>query len=552
MKSIIKLLFTTTIAIMLLSACNNQAAVEAETTGYIYGVAVEKSENVLDYSLVGQTDIAENESNNIIDHVFSKTINGTLPPFYFRILGEMLDYPRVRIDSIIVSNNDGIHIQEIKIGVWLRNATEHNHFGLEFSDFNSSGFLGVSIRRFAGEARHNRTHFYWLWDNELGQFVYDWKLSEVETEDNTIKHTVTQSIGDDMPPLTITLLGRWIEGWSSEIRDMADYVQPNIHVIQVKDNEGKIIQEFDRLNAHPPTWADSFGLHFADYNFNGFLDMALYLGEGGSMRNSPHIYWLWDNQLGKFVHNQELSNLSQLTTIRINEEQQSLWASWRDGGHGHGGIALEYIDGAFVEVSAIVHEFIFMENGEFATRITEFDIIADTEEITYETFFRIRIHENMPEFEFVRRIGRLIDNDIEQSLPEPREISITIYDDMGNIIQHISGLSQSDSHILSGIEFDDLNFDGYLDMRLMRWQDGAGGLLANEYFWLWDNSISQFVLNEQLMEIEYAKLTTCHETSQIVVFNRGDGTFYYRLSHYEYKDGRFVLISDERVLHNDA
>ena len=39
-------------------------------------------------------------------------------------------------------------------------------------------------------------------------------------------------------------------------------------------------------------------------------------------------------------------------------------------------------------------------------------------------------------------------------------------------------------------------FDGYLDMRLMRWQDGAGGLLAHEYFWLWDVGKKLFVLNE--------------------------------------------------------
>jgi len=372
--------------------------------------------------------------------------------------------------------------------------------------------------------------------------------SEAVTEDNIIDYTVVQSINENIPPFTIRLLGRWIEGWSSEIQDVAENIQPNIHVIQVIDDEGRLLQEFDRLNAFPPIWADSFGLHFADYNFDGFLDMALYMGEGGSMRNSPHIYWLWDNQLGKFVYNQELSHMSDFTTIWINEEQQSLSATWRAGGFGHGSFLLKYIDGVFVTMSARENEHITMENGEFATRIIEVDLIANTEIITYETFIRKRIHEDMPEFFFTRNIGWFIDDYNESPFPEPREVSITISDDMGNIIQHIPDLSQSYRFMQSGIVFEDFNFDGYLDIRLKRWQDGAGGLLTSEYIWLWDNSSGQFVLNEQLMAIEYAELSICHETQQIVAFNRGGNPDYFMLSFYEYQNGEFVLVSHERML----
>ena len=95
MKSIMKLLFITTV-IVVLSACNNQAAAETETINYIYGVAIGNTEvemtwlqivrNMLDYGLVEQIDITGNENINIIDHVFSKAINDALPPFYFRVL----------------------------------------------------------------------------------------------------------------------------------------------------------------------------------------------------------------------------------------------------------------------------------------------------------------------------------------------------------------------------------------------------------------------------------------------------------------------------------
>ena len=198
-----------------------------------------------------------------------------------------------------------------------------------------------------------------------------------------------------------------------------------------------------------------------------------------------------------------------------------------------------------VEVSAVTREFITLESGEPATRTTEFDLIAGTEYVILQTYVRSQIHEDMPEFLFVRRIGGIVDFDVEPSFPQLREVSILIYDDMNNLIQYIPNLFQADSSIMQGIVFDDLNFDGYLDMRLMRWQDSAWGLLANEYFWLWDSSSAQFVLNEQLMDIYFIELRACHETRQIGAFNRGDGTFV-RFSYYEYRDGEFVLVADER------
>ena len=38
------------------------------------------------------------------------------------------------------------------------------------------------------------------------------------------------------------------------------------------------------------------------------------------------------------------------------------------------------------------------------------------------------------------------------------------------------------------VTFDDYNFDGYLDMRLLSFADSGEGLLTFEYFRLWDTS----------------------------------------------------------------
>jgi len=377
------------------------------------------------------------------------------------------------------------------------------------------------------------------------------KFEEVEEIENIISvgdiidYTIVQVINENMPPLTIRLLGEWVEGWGWG----GTTTMPRIHTLQVIDHDGRLIQEFDGLHSRISPRFDSFGLHFADYNFDGFLDMALRLDDGGSIRNAPHSFWLWDNQLGKFVYNQELSRMSHFESVLIDEENQFVGTWWLGSGSGEiqGGSRLEYIDGVFVVVSRWEFEAIFsMGSDVLARRFTRNDLIAGTEVITYETYFWRQVHESLPIFEFVRSIGGLLDESYE--IPNPREVSITIRSD-GDLIQHIPNLSQSDMFFTSGIILEDLTFNGYLDMRLKRWQDGAGGLLVTEYIWLWDNSIGQFVLNEQLMQIEYSELSVCEE--QIVIFNRGGDTYYYILSFYEYQNGEFVLVSSERVLFDD-
>jgi len=150
----------------------------------------------------------------------------------------------------------------------------------------------------------------------------------------------------------------------------------------------------------------------------------------------------------------------------------------------------------------------------------------------------MRIHEDMPEFTFRRIIGGLVPEEPWTDIPNPREVSIIIEDEDGNIIQEIFGLSQTDWQTpkLMNITFDDLNFDGYLDMRLLRYQHGVGGLLVDEYFWLWDTDLSQFVLNEQLMAVEQSALFTNFETRQIEAWARVPRGGYFGVYEWHYDE----------------
>lgn len=293
------------------------------------------------------------ENNSIIDFTFIQSISSTLTPFTFRILGKTLYNNTLQVTNIYVSDTDGALIQEVELDARPRDASENNRYGLEFGDYNFDGFLDMTIRRYPGVVRNNRTNYYWLWNDETHQFVYSWELSEAVTEENLINFTVTQSIHDEVPPLTFRLLGRWIEGWSSDTQDIADNLDANIHILQVIDSDGEIVQEFDRLDTIPPCSESPFGLHFADYNFDGYLDIALYVCEGGAMRNEPHIYWLWDNNLKQFEENEELSEISFSSSISINTEENRLECYTRFGGKGGVTQHLKYTDGKYVCISSI-------------------------------------------------------------------------------------------------------------------------------------------------------------------------------------------------------
>jgi len=164
----------------------------------------------------------------------------------------------------------------------------------------------------------------------------------------------------------------------------------------------------------------------------------------------------------------------------------------------------------------------------------------------------MRIHEDMPEFIFHRKLGAYL---AVSYPPSPgnfdymkRYVSIVIMDEDGNLIQEIEGITQGGhadwmtaDHDLFHIQFEDFNFDGYLDMRLIGAINPgtAGGVW--EYFWLWNPSIGQFEQNEQLSELsEMANLGVDHDMQWIRVNRRGGPTrrFY---SFFEYIDGEFVL-----------
>ena len=311
--------------------------------------------------------------------------------------------------------------------------------------------------------------------------------------------------------------------------------------IVIEDKEGNLIQELLCL-----PYGSSSPMEFADYNFDGYLDMTLLIDPG---RMQIKYYWLWDAEKGLFVFNEQLS-AGGFGNVFVDEEARRLRFSV---GAGSGDLFVSYfyyLNGDFVHTT----DELYMNRADRDySGITRTDI--RTGKITDIFTTTARIHHNMPEFTFHRIVGGYIDDNAQSwydFLPTAREVSIIIEDESGNIIQIISNLTQSTMGWGTGsnIEFDDFNFDGYLDMRLFRWQNSAGGLFTKKYYWLWDTENSQFVLNEQLIEIGHAPHVYLDQDARQVVavsrfVNRLDGGASNTVDFYEYHNGEFILVAHE-------
>jgi len=410
-------------------------------------------------------------------------------------------------------------------------------------------FAGLILAACGGEAvEHGRKE---VAENADDVYMYCFK----DDEHCAFASTITMRIHEDMPEFTFHLIvGELVPEYLWH-----EHVIPNPREVSIiiEDESGNIVQEIFNLIV-TDVWSGGWTIEieFEDFNFDGYLDMRLfrYRHDVGALF-AEEYFWLWDVEQSQFILNEQLMWAAQVG-LHANPKTQQIetWLRMTRGGSYRG--FYEWHDNVLVQVKHQVSEFFwhgedgpwywkFSETdgltGETITIITPTDIYSiPLEHISTTT---IRINEDMPEFTFHRFVGEP-SAQMQYEIPDPREVGIVIVDEHGAIIQIITGLTQSDWFNLErvDIEFVDLNFDGYLDMRLFRWQVGAGGLLAHEYFWLWDVEQAQFVLNEQMMDIYFSFLDVNAQTQQLEIFMRlwAAGRYY---AFYEWHNDELVLVT---------
>ena len=144
----------------------------------------------------------------------------------------------------------------------------------------------------------------------------------------------------------------------------------SIYSIEIRALNGEFHQIIDGFFSMLGWNLDNYGLVFEDWNCDGAIDFQLHMFEGGSMRNEPSLFWLWDEEQGKFVENDELSGISNGARIFMSRlEDDRVRAFTRLGAFGYGTCMYEYIDGSFVlvEIEEILYE--YDDNGEGAAVI---------------------------------------------------------------------------------------------------------------------------------------------------------------------------------------
>ena len=202
------------------------------------------------------------------------------------------------------------------------------------------------------------------------------------------------------------------------------------------------------------------------------------------------------------------------------EYDAELEITQRDGGlyvtrqlDDHGGIAsltLEYVGGDFIAT----REWWWQQETNAGAGIVQIstnvnrNLISDTERVFY--FISVDEDEELDVFAFTLAQdiagGTFYFQFVGERLENKGGIGDFVTHMMSIEITDSSGLVQRIEEVEIGVwgsistSFEDLNFDGYLDMVIHK-HPGGNRWAGAEHYWLWDAATRQFVYNAQLSEL---------------------------------------------------
>lgn len=160
------------------------------------------------------------------------------------------------------------------------------------------------------------------------------------TDGEPFSYSFTKDMGEEIGKVVFTVEGL-LNVWGS---------RTHIHKLTISNLNGEILQEFSGLDVDTLAYEEiMYGLSFEDWNFDSYLDISLWRWTGGSSMNKPTYYWLWDNKLGKFVENEQLTEISCRSHVIADSENKQIVSNAR-AGYGNYYIAhYKYYEGNFVK-----------------------------------------------------------------------------------------------------------------------------------------------------------------------------------------------------------
>ena len=156
-----------------------------------------------------------------------------------------------------------------------------------------------------------------------------------------INYVMQKKINEQLPEFTFMVIGTNTKQYGVNHDKGRYYISNDIYEISsiiTKSEDEKYNQEltFEKTQIfHNST--GTYGFDLNDWNFDGYLDISLWVAPGGTSLNSPHYYWLWDNDEGRYARNEALEKISDSTYLEIDiENKQIIAAQRRSGGYYHG------------------------------------------------------------------------------------------------------------------------------------------------------------------------------------------------------------------------
>ena len=180
-----------------------------------------------------------------------------------------------------------------------------------------------------------------------------------------------------------------------------DDIDKTLNTLVIYDKNGKI-QTIENIGAKP-TYN---GLIMQDFNFDGYLDIALM--EMLGMRFTPYIYFAY-NPNNKQFEKMELSG--DIDSKSFDYENKIMTSGWYYGSDRYGNSSYKYNNGKFYEISSLQHE----ENddtGEYTETTTNYKIINGESVVDSEAITESRLIENTTnEFRTITIYYKIIDNE---------------------------------------------------------------------------------------------------------------------------------------------
>ncbi|MCL2376102.1 MAG: hypothetical protein FWC76_01775 [Defluviitaleaceae bacterium] len=303
---------------------------------------------------------------------------------------------------------------------------------------------------------------------------------------------------------------------------------------------------------------------FLDLNFNGHMDKRIPMFAEAPGRYMPYYFWIWNEDLGDFVFNETLTQLSWENDIELEVDRRRLSAVRHiDDYGGLDRITLEYIDGDFVATSQWAWQAEETDGVRVTTNTTKNLLSGWTR---FFNFVSVQDANEVEEFNFT--LARSLDGtdshlyfDFTVSrihpldwIPSPGDflthlLDIEITDASGALVQRIEGVEGYFWTV--HVSFVDFNFDGYLDMIIHK---GHGGnrWSGPQFYWLWDATAQQFVYNAQLSELsaDGLNLDANPATQQIEAWMSSAAGRHY--TFHDWVDGTLVAVSTFQWVHETA